>query len=150
MKPLRPRTIVAMGLAGTFCAMAVPVAIQDPTVYGLIDAIRTGLLFTVPLGIPVFGAMAWVTRYSEKEPMGDAVSLNRYYRRLERNLSVVGMGALGCLAGSWVMLWALQTAAPRPGVCFILCVLCSAVSSLVILAMAVAKVGVLRRLSARR
>jgi hypothetical protein len=129
-----------------FFAVAVPFSINDPTIHGLNAALVAGVLAAVIAGIPLFGSMALTARWSEKRPPGDAVSLDRYYRLIERYLAVAGMGALGYLVGCWVTFGALHNDAPFRGVFSVVCIGLAAVSALVVLAVAVAKIGLLKRL----
>jgi hypothetical protein len=58
-----------------------------------------GGLNAIFLGLPISTALAWGSYWTIHKPQANPYRLDRWYRYVERNLAIAGMGALGFLAG---------------------------------------------------
>lgn len=146
MIPWRPRAIIIGGPIGFFFVLFVPFAVVSPWPHGLVTALGWATVGTTVIGLPLFAAMAWV---AIGEPKDDLNALGKHYRAVERYLAVVGMHALGFLAGCWLTSSALQESAHQT-VLRTITIAFVFLSFIVVGSVALAKIAIVHRLRALR
>jgi hypothetical protein len=146
VKSLKPRTIVLIGIPAFFLAFAAPFALWADSTRDLYAAAIGGVLFTTFVGLPLFGTMAWVAMWSHQESADDPVALDRHYRYIERYFSCAGMLSIGYMAGWLVNCPLVQLDETPSTIQFVVSLVLLLASMLVMMVVAIAKIGLVKRL----